>query len=121
MLIYMFLSPGSVDSGSQLFRGQGPLQIFLLLVALACVPWMLVAKPYIVYREHKKIKGQGYSAIQPRDSQDLDSDVGAEPNGEATHEEMTQDTQVRFNFSRLLQKRVIVLMRTNPDRRIRFR
>jgi V-type H+-transporting ATPase subunit a len=93
MLIYMFLSPGSVDSESQLFRGQGLLQIFLLLLALVCVPWMLCAKPYILYREHKKIKGQGYHVLQPRDSTEPDGDI--EPNGEATHEEMAQVAHVR--------------------------
>lgn len=28
-------------------------QIFLVLVALVCVPWMLVAKPYIMYKQNK--------------------------------------------------------------------
>jgi V-type H+-transporting ATPase subunit a len=98
MLIYMFLSPGSVDSESQLFPGQGTLQVLLLLLALVCVPWMLCAKPYILYREHKKIKGQGYHALEPRESSELDGD--AEPNGEATHEEMAEDTHVRRILAR---------------------
>ena len=63
MLIAMFLSPGSIDPKEQLFRGQGPLQIFLLLLALVCVPWMLCVKPYIQYKELKKTKAQGYEAV----------------------------------------------------------
>ncbi|ORY99322.1 V-type ATPase, V0 complex, 116kDa subunit family [Syncephalastrum racemosum] len=54
MLIYMFLSPGSVNPEDQLYPGQGPLQAVLLLVALVCVPWMWFAKPYYLKKQHSK-------------------------------------------------------------------
>ncbi|KAJ2078727.1 H(+)-transporting V0 sector ATPase subunit a [Coemansia sp. RSA 988] len=63
MLIYMFLSPGGVSDSEKMFRGQGVLQTFLLLVALACVPWMLLVKPLILRREHQKIISEGYGRI----------------------------------------------------------
>lgn len=64
MLIYMFLSPGAIDPAVQLFPGQGPLQILLLLIALVCVPWMLCLKPYILIKEHNKTLAQGYGRIE---------------------------------------------------------
>jgi V-type H+-transporting ATPase subunit a len=63
MLIYMFLSPGTVDPGSQLYAGQGMVQVGLLLLALVCVPWMLCLKPYVLWKEHQRIVGQGYSGL----------------------------------------------------------
>ncbi|MBW0468651.1 hypothetical protein O181_008366 [Austropuccinia psidii MF-1] len=63
MLIYMFLSPGTVDSAEQLYRGQGFVQVFLLLLALICIPWMLCVKPYLEYQAHQKIIGQGYGRV----------------------------------------------------------
>ena len=68
MLIGMFLSPGSVDADTQLYRGQAMIQVILLLIALVCVPWLLVAKPYLQYQEMKKIKGQGYIGLGGEDT-----------------------------------------------------
>ncbi|CAO3653774.1 unnamed protein product [Cunninghamella echinulata] len=52
MLIYMFLSPGSIIPGEQLYTGQGVIQVFLLLIAVVCVPWMWFAKPYYLKKQH---------------------------------------------------------------------
>lgn len=93
MLIYMFLSPGSVDPATQLYSGQGFIQVFLLLLALVCVPWMLCVKPYILYREHQKIKGQGYQGVgeAPRLSTSQDMADEEDGNGHAVAEQQEDD------------------------------
>ncbi|KAH7107276.1 V0/A0 complex, 116-kDa subunit of ATPase [Auriculariales sp. MPI-PUGE-AT-0066] len=66
MLIYMFLSPGTVQE--PLYPGQGGLQVFLLLLALICVPWMLCVKPYLVWKEMSKHKAEGYHGLEQHDN-----------------------------------------------------
>jgi len=66
MLIGMFLSPGTIEEGSQLYRGQGFVQTTLLLIAVVCVPWMLCVKPYLHWKETKRTQDQGYG-LAPTD------------------------------------------------------
>lgn len=61
MLIYMFLSPGKVEE--PLYRGQGPLQVILLLIAVVCVPIMLFLKPFYLRHEATKARAKGYRGI----------------------------------------------------------
>ncbi|KAF5349614.1 hypothetical protein D9756_009012 [Leucocoprinus leucothites] len=77
MLIAMFLSPGNVPPETQLYRGQSTVQVFLLLTAAICVPWLLVTKPYLIWRDMKKIQGQGYSSLA---------------NGDDAHRDRSDDT-----------------------------
>ncbi|KAJ4475621.1 V-type ATPase, V0 complex, 116kDa subunit family [Lentinula aciculospora] len=63
MLISMFLSPGNVDRSEQLYAGQPFVQVVLLLLAAICVPWLLVTKPYLAWKDMHKIKKQGYVSI----------------------------------------------------------
>jgi len=61
--MFMFQSPKE----PYLFPGQPGLQKFLVLLAFAAVPWMLLAKPYILYQRHKKpvsAADSRYSSIQ---------------------------------------------------------
>ncbi|XP_072176712.1 V-type proton ATPase 116 kDa subunit a 1-like [Diadema setosum] len=37
-----------------MFKGQVPLQQFLILLAFACIPWMLMIKPFILRAQHNK-------------------------------------------------------------------
>ena len=102
MLIGMFLSPGSISSDTQLYRGQGTVQVFLLLIALVCVPWLLVTKPYLQYQEMKKIKGQGYIGLHGDDTigghaTDEQLEGEEEGNGRAVAEAVEDEGEVSTN------------------------
>lgn len=87
MLIYMFLSPGSLDPKDQLFKGQGFVQVLLLLVAAICVPWMLLAKPYLEWKEHERTKGAGYGRVVNDDHRlSEDADAGDDLRSSAASE-----------------------------------
>jgi V-type H+-transporting ATPase subunit a len=64
MLIAMFLTPGSINEKELLFPGQVGVQVFLLLLAGVCIPWMLCVKPYLIWKEMKRVEAQGYRAVQ---------------------------------------------------------
>lgn len=96
MLIAMFLSPGTVDPHTQLYPGQGFIQVVLLLLALVCVPWMLCTKPYFEWKEMKKIQGQGYVGLghrngAARESTDEVLEIEEEGNGRVIVEEMEEE------------------------------
>lgn len=44
---------GTVDEAGYLFPGQAALQVLLLLVAFAAVPWMLLPKPLTLKKRHE--------------------------------------------------------------------
>lgn len=98
MLISMFLSPGSVNPETQLYRGQGTIQIILLLIAMICVPWLLVTKPYLEYQEAKKTKGQGYIGLNNDDAvaHATDEQLEGEEEGNGIDMSGESDEEVRF-------------------------
>lgn len=57
MFLYKYPDPNDQDVPCHLkpiYYGQQLVQTILLLSALICVPWMLVLKPYIIYRQRKQ-------------------------------------------------------------------
>ncbi|CAG0924869.1 unnamed protein product, partial [Notodromas monacha] len=51
----LFKAPAKIENcESTMFPGQVELQMFLLLVALICVPWMLLVKPFVLRKRHLK-------------------------------------------------------------------
>ncbi|XP_031485524.1 V-type proton ATPase subunit a1 [Nymphaea colorata] len=96
VMIYMFLSPTDDLGENQLFWGQKPLQILLLLLAVIAVPWMLFPKPLILRRQHtERFQGRTYGMLT---SSEVDSDV--EPDSARhRHED--------FNFSEVFVHQMI--------------
>jgi V-type H+-transporting ATPase subunit a len=102
MLINMFLSPGTVDKEEQLYPGQGIVQAVLLLMAVICIPWLLIMKPYHEWKQMKKIQGEGYIGLPhadgddlaPRDSSDGDLEGEEEGNGRAIAEDASEEEHV---------------------------
>lgn len=88
-LIYMFLSPGNVDADKQLYTGQAFVQLCLLGLAGLCVPWMLCAKPYLIWKEKQAHQGQGYRHLTAGDEEEEERLVngnGEEQNGRQSGE-----------------------------------
>ena len=96
MLINMFLSPGAINPDEQLYAGQGVVQTVLLLIAAVCVPWLLCAKPYLQWKEMKRIHEQGYIGLSSdhdarRTSSDNTLEAEEEGDGRAIVEDMEEE------------------------------
>ncbi|KAG6855996.1 hypothetical protein H0H87_008574 [Tephrocybe sp. NHM501043] len=93
MLIAMFLSPGTIKPELRLYAGQGVVQTVLLLLAAVCVPWLLITKPYLAWREMNRIQRQGYSGLgeAPRDEPDDVLEAEEEGNGRAIAEDASEE------------------------------
>lgn len=116
LLIYMFLSPGNIPE--QLYPGQGAVQTALLLMALVCVPWMLMLKPLYLRWEHSKHRAAGYqglgevsrvSALDGDDEEENERRRGSVDSDGSGHvliaEEMKEEEE--FEFSEVVIHQVI--------------
>ncbi|KAK9154141.1 hypothetical protein Sjap_001621 [Stephania japonica] len=96
VMIYMFLSPTDNLGENQLFWGQRPLQIILLLLAIVAVPWMLFPKPFILKKLYtERFQGRSYGILG---SSEMDGD--SEPDSARQHYE-------EFNFSEVFVHQMI--------------
>uniref|UniRef100_A0A1D1XUJ5 V-type proton ATPase subunit a n=1 Tax=Anthurium amnicola TaxID=1678845 RepID=A0A1D1XUJ5_9ARAE len=96
VMIYMFLSPTDDLGENQLFWGQRPLQILLLLLAIVAVPWMLFPKPLILRKLHtERFQGRTYGILGTSEI-----DLDAEPDSARQHLE-------DFNFSEIFVHQMI--------------
>ncbi|KAF2460579.1 vacuolar ATP synthase 98 kDa subunit [Lineolata rhizophorae] len=119
MLIYMFLSPGTIEE--QLYPGQAPVQVILLLLAVVQVPIMLFLKPFYLRWEHNKARAMGYRGIGEStrvSALDEDDDEGQTPNGRESFgddeegvamitEGITEGEHEEFEFSEIMIHQVI--------------
>jgi len=81
IMIYMFLSPGSLDESNRLFPGQAGFQVILVLIALVCIPWMLLPKPMILKKRHEQAAYHQAHAESDDDSTRLNVEAPADPHG----------------------------------------
>jgi len=71
-IIFMFLPRSTVTC--PLYPAQSEIQIFLKVIALACVPVMMFAKPIALLIQHKS-KAKGYESLPPVNTSNGDSDT----------------------------------------------
>ncbi|KAK4773664.1 hypothetical protein SAY87_028683 [Trapa incisa] len=98
VMIYMFLSPTDNLGENELFWGQRPLQIILLLLALVAVPWMLFPKPFILKKLHtERFQGRTYGMLG---TSEIDLEVEPDSARARQHHE-------DFNFSEVFVHQMI--------------
>ncbi|KAJ7272866.1 V-type ATPase, V0 complex, 116kDa subunit family [Mycena rebaudengoi] len=117
MLISMFLTPGTVDPATQLYPGQGAVQMVLLLCAAVCVPILLIGKPYFIWREMKQREGAGYVGIghgEGRASHEEEALLGEEEangngrgNGGAVVEDADDEEHEQHDFGEVVIHQII--------------
>lgn len=96
VMIYMLLSPTDDLGENELFWGQRPLQILLLLLATVAVPWMLFPKPFILRKLHtERFQGRTYGILGTSEM-----DLELEPDSARQHHE-------DFNFSEIFVHQMI--------------
>ncbi|KAF9887985.1 H(+)-transporting V0 sector ATPase subunit a [Aspergillus nanangensis] len=121
MLIFMFLSPGSVAVEEQLYPGQAGVQVVLLLLAVIQVPIMLFFKPFYLRREHNRARALGYrglgenSRVSALDDGDMDGgthggrdSMASEGEGVAMiAQDLGDEEHEEFEFSEVMIHQVI--------------
>lgn len=122
MLIYMFLSPGTIQ---QPLYGNGTaqsyIQIVLVLVAVIQVPILLFLKPFYLRWEHNQARARGYRGIgetsrvsaldgDDEDSNTLDGRASMNSEGEGVAmitQDIEDEEHEEFEFSEVMIHQVI--------------
>lgn len=92
MLINMFMfqykdvdpSDKSLCSEFPLYVGQRTVQTIFVLIALVCVPWMLLTKPFVLRSRHNRAASMRASSTAPLNHEDL-ADSNHSQNEENSH------------------------------------
>mmetsp|Transcript_2798 Transcript_2798/g.9869 ORF Transcript_2798/g.9869 Transcript_2798/m.9869 type:complete len:851 (-) Transcript_2798:44-2596(-) len=64
LMIDMILQPWAFPDSYRMFPGQHLLQLFLVGLAVVCIPWMLVVKPLYLWWQHKQQLRKGTVAFE---------------------------------------------------------
>ena len=121
MLIYMFLSPGNIEKGQSLYKGQGFIQVVLVLLAVIQVPILLFLKPFYLRWEHNRARAKGYRGIgetsrvsaldgDDDDSNTLDGRASLASEGEGVAmitQDIGDEEHEEFEFSEVMIHQVI--------------
>lgn len=97
MVLFKESTVNSPECSPFMFAGQSFIQKFLVLVALACIPWMLFAKPIMIMQERKKQLHQPimpYSEGQEGENGGLNSQVPVDPAAAGGHEEQEEMSEI---------------------------
>jgi V-type H+-transporting ATPase subunit a len=108
MLIYMFLSPSTLED--PLYPGQKPIQNILLLVALLCVPWLLLVKPLYLRWENARAQRAGYTGIADHEARISMETDNTDTNGGIVIAEMQNhedEEHEGFDFGEVMIHQVI--------------
>jgi len=108
MLIYMFLSPSTLED--PLYPGQKPVQNILLLVAVLCVPWLLLMKPLYLKWENSRAQSAGYTGLANHDARiSIEDTDDADANGAVVIAEMGagESEHEHFEFGEIMIHQVI--------------
>ncbi|CCF33159.1 V-type proton ATPase subunit A [Colletotrichum higginsianum] len=123
MLIYMFLQPGTLEEGAELYPGQAGVQVFLLLLAVIQVPVLLFLKPFYLRWEHNHARAKGYRGIgessrvsaldgdDDEETQGLNGRPSVESDGEGvamiTQDLHGEEEHEEFEFSEVMIHQII--------------
>ena len=102
MLINMFLQPGDVPE--PLYSGQSTIQVFLLLIALICVPWLLLVKPLYMKRQLEKEANQHHGSYSQL-ANDEESGVAGQEQENAAEDD--DEDHEEHNFGDIMIHQVI--------------
>jgi len=105
VMIKMYLSPFSIEDINQLFTGQLYVQWFLIVVTFISVPLMLLPKPFLLRRDHRrKMNAKGYKHI-PQESPEDQKPLIDEGHKHGDDEE--EEEEEEFDFGEIMIHQII--------------